>query len=350
VHPLLRDGKLGLYFLAWLPIAYILSWQAAVQAHLSWPAAITIAVPLCLAYAFICPSAWYACRSLPLARETLQRVLLTHLVSAAVAAGIWTAAAAGLFAMLPFTGSIRPVLPAVFAMGLVLYLLGVAIFYVVLAVEVAQEAQAREAEARLLAGKAELRALKAQVNPHFLFNSLHSISALTSIDAGQAREMCVLLGGFLRSTLGLGEKTAITLAEEIALVRSYLAIEQIRFGSRLEVREEMESDCEAYLVPPLLLQPLVENAVVHGIARLIEPGLIRIAAQRNPGGGVSLVVENSFDADDAGAAPSRRAGGFGLVSVRKRLEAHYNGSATLRAAAGEGRYRVEIQLPEESNL
>ena len=347
MHPLLRGGKLGLYFLAWLPIAYILSWLAAVQAHLSWPSAITIAVPLCLAYAFICPSAWYACRSLPLDRENLRRVLITHSVSAAMAAGIWTGAAAALFAALPLTGSIRPVLPAVFAMGLVLYLLGVAIFYVVLAVEAAQEAQARETEARLLAGKAELRALKAQVNPHFLFNSLHSISALTSINAGQAREMCVLLGGFLRSTLGLGEKTAITLAEEVALVRNYLTIEQIRFGSRLEVREEMESGCEEYLVPPLLLQPLVENAVVHGIARLIEPGLIRIAAQRNPEGGVSIVVENSFDAE---TALEKRAGGFGLVSVRKRLEAHYDGAATLRTAAGEGRYRVEIQLPEESSL
>lgn len=347
MHPLLRGGKLGLYFLAWLPIAYILSWLLAVEGRLTWPAAVAIAVPLCLAYGLICPSAWYACRSLSLGSETLRRVLITHFVSAAVAAGIWTAAAAGLFAALPLTGSIRPVLPAVFAMGLVLYLLNVAIFYVVLSVEAAQEAQAREAEARVLAGKAELRALKAQVNPHFLYNSLNSISALTSIDAGKAREMCVLLGGFLRSTLGLGEKSAIPLAEEIALVRGYLAIEQIRFGSRLEVLEEMENECAAYPVPPLLLQPLVENAVVHGIARLVEPGLIRIAARRNSGGGVSLVVENSFDAE---AAPSKRSGGFGLVAVRKRLEAHYDGAATLRTTAGEGKYRVEIHLPEGSSL
>jgi LytS/YehU family sensor histidine kinase len=347
VHPLLRGGKLGLYFLAWLPIAYALSWLLAAQGRLSWPAAVGIAAPLCLVYAFICPSAWYACRSLPPEKETLTRILVTHVASAAVAAAIWTAIATALFAALRLTGSIRPVLPAVSAMGFVLYLLAVAIFYVVLSVEAAQEAQAREGEARLLAGKAELRALKAQVNPHFLYNSLNSISALTSIDPGKAREMCVLLGGFLRSTLGLGEKTAITLAEEIALVRSYLAIEQIRFGSRLEVRAEMESECEAYTVPPLLLQPLVENAVVHGIAGLIEPGLIRIAAHRNSGGGVSLVVENSFDGE---AAPAKRAGGFGLVSVRKRLEAHYDGAATLRTAAVDGKYRVEIHLPEGSAL
>jgi len=347
VHPLLRGGKLGLYFLAWLPIAYLLSWLLAVEGGLNWPAAAAIAVPLSVAYALICTSAWYACRSLPLGRETLRRILITHFVSAAVAAGIWTAAAAALAAAFPLAGSIRPVLPAVFAMGLVLYLLAVAIFYVVLSVEAAQRAQAREAEAHLLAGKAELRALKAQVNPHFLFNSLHSISALTSIDAAKAREMCVLLGAFLRHTLGLGEKTEIPLAEEVALARSYLAIEQIRFGSRLQVREEMERECEAYPVPPLMLQPLVENAVVHGIARLIEPGLIRIAAHRNSGGGVALVVENSFDGE---TPPARRPGGFGLVSVRKRLQAHYAGAATLRTAAGDGTYRVEIQLPEGSNL
>ena len=347
MHPLLRGGRFGLYLLAWVPIACALSLLLALEGRFRWPAALGIALPLCLVYAFICPSAWYSCRSLPLGRETLRRILITHSVSAAVAAALWTAAASGLAALLAPGGSARAVLPAVFAMGLVLYLLGVAIFYVLLAVEAAQEAQAREADARLLAGKAELRALKAQVNPHFLYNSLHSISALTSIDAGQAREMCVLLGGFLRSTLGLGEKTAITLAEEIALVRAYLAIEQIRFGSRLEVHEEMESECQAYLVPPLLLQPLVENAVVHGIARLIEPGFVRIAARRNPNGGVSVVVENSFDAE---AANQKHAGGFGLVSVKKRLEAHYNGAASLRTAAEEGRYRVEIQLPKESSL
>jgi two-component system, LytTR family, sensor histidine kinase AlgZ len=347
VHPLFRGGRFGLYLLAWVPIACALSFLLAVQARVSWLAATGIAIPFCLVLALICPSAWYTCRSLPLGKEPLRRILITHSVSAAVAAGIWTVVAAALASIFAPIGSNRAILPAVFAIGMVLYLLAVAIFYVVLAVEAAQEAQAREAEARLFAGKAELRALKAQVNPHFLFNSLHSISALTSIDAAQAREMCVLLGGFLRSTLGLGEKTAITLAEEAALVRSYLAIEQIRFGSRLEVREEMESGCEGYLVPPLLLQPLVENAVVHGIARLIEPGVIRIAAHRSPGGGVSIVVENSFDAE---AALEKRAGGFGLVSVRKRLEAHYDGAATLRTAAGEGRYRVEIQLPEESSL
>lgn len=347
MHPLLRGGRLGLYFLAWLPIAGALSFLLAVQARVSWLAAIAIAIPFCLVLALICPSAWYTCRSLPLGKETLRRILITHFVSAVVAAGIWTVVAAALASIFAPIGSNRAILPAVFAIGMVLYLLAVAIFYVVLAVEAAQEAQAREAEAHLLAGKAELQALKAQVNPHFLFNSLNSISALTSIDAAKAREMCVLLGGFLRSTLGIGEKAAIPLAEELSLTRNYLAIERIRFGARLEVREEIASECDAYPVPPLLLQPLVENAVVHGIARLIEPGLIRIAAHRNKEGGVALVVENSFDGE---APPAKRAGGFGLVSVRKRLQAHYDGAATLRTVAAEGTYRVEIQLPEGPNL
>src|SRR5262249_56363693 len=101
--------------------------------------------------------------------------------------------------------------------------------------EASREAQARVMETSILAREAELKALKAQVNPHFLFNSLNSISALTSVDPTRAREMCILLSEFLRMTLGLGEKNAIPLSEELALIDRFLAIEKVRFGALLRV-------------------------------------------------------------------------------------------------------------------
>lgn len=348
MHPLTGGRKLALYILVWLPVVYGLGVLLAAQSHS--PFAGLLAIPLCFLYALICLSAWYPCRSLPPGSETLTRILFTHVASASVAATIWIGAAAALFAALPVQGSITPALPAILAMGFVLYLLAVASYYVVLSVEAARKAEEREAEARLLAGKAELRALKAQINPHFLYNSLNSISALTTVDAAKARDMCVQLAGFLRRTLGMGEKASIPLAEELALTHSYLGIERIRFGARLEIEEDIDESCGEYPVPPLLLQPLVENAIKHGIANMIDPGFVRIRAQRiAPVNGhpseMQITVENSFDAD---GQKSRQTGGFGLATVRKRLEAHYGGRAALHASTEEGTFRVEMLLPAES--
>src|SRR5256884_2648865 len=111
--------------------------------------------------------------------------------------------------------------------------------------EDSRRAEAQATEARILARDAELKALKAQVNPHFLFNSLNSVSALTSIDPSKAREMCILLSEFLRLTLGLGEKTVIPLSEELALLERFLAIEKVRFGARLRVEEKIQEESKS---------------------------------------------------------------------------------------------------------
>jgi len=342
MHPIFRAGRLVLYLLAWTPIAAALGLLLVVQARLRWYEGAVVAAPLCLVYAFVCLSSWYTCRALPLRPVPLSHIFSTHLLSATALAAIWTGLA--WVTMRPWATA-RPIdvaLPSVFGIGVVLYLLAVALSYVFLSVEASRIAEAREAEARVLAGEAELRALKAQINPHFLFNSLHSISALTSIDAGKAREMCILLSEFLRKTLGFSDRREVSLEEELALARSYLAIEKIRFGARLQAEEEVEPGCLRYPVPPLLLQPLVENAVIHGIAHVVEPGFIRITVvQRN--GELAITVRNSFDVE----APRARRGGFGLASVRKRLEARYGVRAALDAAAEDGAYRVELRLPLE---
>jgi LytS/YehU family sensor histidine kinase len=211
-----------------------------------------------------------------------------------------------------------------------------------LAVEASREAEARVMQASVLAREAELRALKAQVNPHFLFNSLNSISALTASDAPKAREMCILLGDFLRRTLGLGEKAAIPLAEEISLIHAFLAVEKIRYGARLQMEEQIDAETLDAQVPPLLLQPLIENAVGHGIANLVEGGWIKLSAERRDGE-LSIVVENLFDPE----APPRRKSGVGLANVRQRLEARYGNRARFATSVDGSCFRVAISLPVE---
>jgi LytS/YehU family sensor histidine kinase len=216
----------------------------------------------------------------------------------------------------------------------------VALHYVLLAFEAAREAERREAEMRLLAREAELKALKSQVQPHFLFNCLNSISALAASDPARAREMCLGLADFLRRSLAVGEKTSIRVGEELWLARSYLEVERVRFGDRLLVEEAIEPSGEECLVPPLLLQPLVENAVVHGISTLAQGGAVRLEARRT-GNRLRIVIENPFDPD----VPLRPPGGLGLKIVRDRLTALYGSDAIFAARRLDGNHLAVISIP-----
>jgi LytS/YehU family sensor histidine kinase len=198
-------------------------------------------------------------------------------------------------------------------------------------------------QALVAARDAELKALKAQINPHFLFNSLNSISALAGIDAARAREMCVRLSDFLRSSLRVGERESVPLSEELALAHNYLGVEQVRFGGRLGVEQQIAPECEAGLVPPLLLQPLVENAVKHGIASMVEGGTIRLQAWRVENA-LHISVENPFDPEGVTA----RRNGLGLQIVKRRLLARYGDRADMAVESGDHSYRVEVLLPYET--
>jgi two-component sensor histidine kinase len=317
-------------------------------------------------YAFVCLSPFYVCRSRPLSLARTSGLAGTF-GAAALAGGLMFAGVAWLAVLAlgqspTFEGierSLTPHLAAWFGMGVLLYLLSVGLHYAALAAEAGREAERRAAEARTLAREAELQSLRMQINPHFLFNCLHSISALATQDGARAREMCVRLAAFLRTSLGLGLRESIPLREELALARLYLEVEQVRFGARLRVEEQIESECEACAVPALLLQPLVENAVKHGIAGLVDGGTIRLAVRRS-GSAVVITVENGFDPE----MPPPSKSGMGLQHVRRRLQVRYGDDAEMDAGplqpppasptpdveSPAGVYRVVLRLPCESPM
>jgi signal transduction histidine kinase len=351
MHPLLRFRQLGLYLLAWVPLAAILVYLLK-SGGLSLLEATAITIPLCLVYAFVCLAAWYPCRSTPLEKSGFLKLLLTHFTAAAVLGTYWTyqakLIALALAHFWPRFVGLDQRLTKHFALlwitGVLLYIISVIFHYVLLAEQASREAQARALEARVLARDAELKALRAQVNPHFLFNCLHSVSALTSSDPAKAREMCILLADFLRTTLRLGGRETVTLEEELALVRGYLAIEKVRFGARVRMEEDVHKEALALPLPPLLLQPLVENAIRHGIANLPEGGVIRLSAERN-NDAVSILVENSFDPD----SPSPLKTGLGLDNIRQRLNARYGTEATIDIRTEANSFLVTLRLPMQQN-
>ncbi|HEY1336918.1 MAG TPA: histidine kinase [Bryobacteraceae bacterium] len=341
MHPLLASRRrLLLYLLAWTPIVALLVYVSAAGGAAPIDA-VAVYGPACVAFAFVCLSPWPMCRVRPLRLADLPQLLLTFVTAGAVGSLVLVGIGMGVAYALS-----RPAVLAggrtglLFGMGVLLYLFSTGLHYAALAVETSHEAERRAGEARTLAREAELQALKVQLNPHFLFNSLNSIGALATIDGGRAREMCVRLADFLRSSLKLGVRDNIPLREELALARSYLEVEQVRFGERLAVEEQIDAECQDCAVPALLLQPLVENAVKHGIAGLVEGGSIRLSARRS-GGGVAITLENAFDAD----MPEPRKLGLGLQNVRKRLAVRYGEEADFQAGPVGEVFRVELRLP-----
>jgi len=333
MHPVFARKWFPSYLILWVVFGVMLAGLLRMPGTLTWREAIVISEPLCLFYAFVCLTPWYMCRQLPLRSSNALKVVANHVGAAILASAIWVEMARFIGYVLDLTPRLRAELPHLIVVGLLLYSLSVALHYMLLAVE-----QSRESEVQ--ARDAELRALKAQINPHFLFNSLNSITALTTVDPARAREMCIRLSDFLRNTLGLGEKESISWRDELQLARTYLEVEKVRFGARLNVEMNVDEACSECMVPPLVLQPLIENAVKHGIATLVDGGTIKVEGKVNDGL-LEVSVENGFDPD----SPVPRRHGLGLRNVRSRLETRFGPEAKLTAHSQKNQFRAEMVVP-----
>jgi two-component sensor histidine kinase len=345
MHPFAaRPRRLLFYLTIWLlPLLFLAS--GLHQGGITFLETAVLLIPLCLFYAIVCLAPWYTCRFLPLRTASMLRIVVNHLAAAFIAGLIWSYLARGI-ALIAATWHpglperLRPQDPLLFGSGVFLYLLAVTIHYAYFAFVSAQDEARRANAAAVLARDAELKALKAQINPHFLFNSLNSVSALTAMDPAGAREMCLKLSDFLRTTLRLGEQESIEFAHELKLAQVYLEVEQVRFGKRLCVEREIDPMSEPAKVPPLIVQPLIENAVKHGIAGLIDGGTVRVTAKVD-GGLLRVTVENDFDPD----SPAPRKTGLGLTNIRNRLASRYGDGARLDIQKTDNRFRAEIILP-----
>jgi signal transduction histidine kinase len=203
-----------------------------------------------------------------------------------------------------------------------------------------RELRALELEKRL--AQAKLQALQMQLNPHFLFNTLHSISSLMHKDVEAADKMITRLSDLLRAALEGAETQEVSLREELNLLQLYLAIEQIRFGSRLKVKMDVASDTLEAQVPNLILQPLVENAIRHGIEPRAKPGLIELQARRLEDALTLVVADDGAGLKENGTIHE----GIGLSNTRARLRELYGASQRCDLVRGEqGGVRVEIKIP-----
>lgn len=226
-------------------------------------------------------------------------------------------------------------------MGLMIYGLIAGVAYLV-------QMTTRLAEQRMLASRAELQALRAQLNPHFLFNTLHSVTALVREDPNAAEDALVRFGSLLRYVLDASHRREedTTVEDELTFVRGYLGIEKLRLGSRLEVIEEIDPDALDCMIPILTLQPLVENAVRHGIAPRAEGGEIRISARLLDN---ELVVSVRDDGDGSTDETVSAANGVGLALVKRRIETRFPGRGSMVVESSPKRgFTVTLTVPAQA--
>ena len=245
-------------------------------------------------------------------------------------------------ARLNFKGELRGALYAL-ANNVYPLLAWAALFFAMRYWQESSEQQRRRLQAETLARDAELRALRSELTPHFLFNTLNGISTLVGEErVPEARRMIARLGDFLRLTLNDLGLREVPLEQEMERAKEYLAIEQVRLGDRLKLTFDIDDDVRDVPLPTLLLQPLVENAICHGIARNPEPGEIRIGASRIRDR-VRIILANSLQPDRQSATQNM---GLGLKNTRERLSAHYGGAYRLEAGERESSlWEVIVEFP-----
>jgi two-component system, LytTR family, sensor kinase len=205
-----------------------------------------------------------------------------------------------------------------------------------------QEVAQRDTATAIMVREAELQKLQLQLQPHFLFNSLNSINALILVNPPKAREMVQQLSDFLRATLKRADEQWITLDQEFLYLQLYLSIEKVRFGHRLEVQTKCDDQIKLWLIPPLLIQPLVENAIKFGLYGTTDNVVIVLKIERMDDS-LKIEITNPFDADMQPAEGS----GFGLNGLRRRLYLLYARNDLLKTTAVNNLFTVQLTLPEK---
>lgn len=367
-------GRIGVYLGIWLIVLAALVVQRALGSQVSWPQSIVIVIRDWFPWVILGPLLWWLVKRFPLFGERRLRNFGVHLlISMAMVVVAETMVA---FVLYPATQSTmekaalaerdqrrenrgvrrRPLVrtneyqfrtrtmarkaPSWFLLNWVFVLIGTTVLHKRAAEEKSRRALALQRDL----AHARLRELQSRLQPHFLFNALNSVSALIHSDVDKADEMLDRLSTLLRRVLVSGEKSLIPLREELGLVEDYLAIEQVRFSDRLTVVHEIDPMTLGILVPPMILQPIAENAVKHGIEPKCSPSTLQIVSEVR--GGKELVLQVIDDGIGSDSGESRKGHGLGLENVRSRLENAFSEMATVSLEfPGDGGTLVEIVMP-----
>lgn len=334
------------YIIIWVIIAIIQMIMFIMFFEIDLLPALIDSLLVNLLHALIGLAIWYPVRFNPVSSKNLINPLFAILITGVLTVTLWVSISFFILkSLFPgdeyYIGFLNRSVTNRIIIDFLLYVVLVLVYSLIVYSSNLKEKISDEANLRTLVREAELNMLKAQINPHFLFNALNSISLLTKKDPGGARNMIIKLSDYLRYSLRFGQESMISFGEEIENMERYLDIEKIRFGKKLKYRKSIGVETDQIRLPNMILQPLLENAIKHGVYESLVPVTVDISANLK-GEMLIVTVENEFDPD----ATPRKGAGIGLKNINSRLELIYSRTDLLKYQQKDRYFRVELRIPQ----
>jgi two-component system LytT family sensor kinase len=346
-NPLIERLKhIYIYVIVWLVISILQTFLIILATDLKLYVAITDSLVFNVLFAFLAVTVWYPIRYGNPEGKLSVGIVITYLIVGVVILTGWLYLGYLVLKLIlvdqeAYFIFLNDSFIARVATGILYYGVTLLIYHLFIYSKELEAKNLNETKLNLLVKESELNVLRSQLNPHFLFNSLNSISSLTISDPETARDMIIKLSEFLRYALKHGEREKTRFLDEIKNIELYLQIEKIRFGEKLVFEKEISKACEAGLIPNMILQPLFENAVKHGVYESTEPITIKMSCQ-SADGKMEIRIRNNFDNQQV----SRKGAGIGLRNVRNRLMLIYGRDDLVRILKSENEFEVILLIPQ----
>jgi two-component system, LytTR family, sensor kinase len=347
-HPVFQNLRtFFIYYGIWILLSGIHFCLLVFYYRLPIGPAVSDALVFNLIYSVLGLVIWYAIRFGQPRHPTLSTLALYQLTFLVVSLFVWAGASYSVLRLLfssnfLFQDFLENSIPWRLISGALYYFLLVLVYYLVIYYRNLQEKIKAEGRLNEIVRESELNLLKSQINPHFLFNSLNSISSLTITNPEQAREMTIKLSDFLRYSVSMGNNKFATLTKELEHIRRYLDIEKVRFGSKLSYSFSIGEECGECEIPVMILQPLYENAVKHGVYESTGEVAVETSAHCI-NGYLELRIINDFEP----GAPSKKGAGIGLANIRERLKLIYKNEQAFKTVVHLNRFEVLLVIPQK---
>jgi two-component system LytT family sensor kinase len=346
-NPILKSAKSILLYLLFIFIISLLFVNlVSISSNLSFGATLTDVIIFNLLLGALGISFWFSSKYLSIENTKITRIVLVHFTGGILVTIVWLLL--GYFAVMSlvkdtdlYGNFFIQTIKSRFIIGLLFYFLLTAFYYIVIYYSGFQERLVKETELKNLITQAELRSLKFQINPHFIFNSLNSMSALTEIDPKKAKQMIIKLADFLRYTLANNDKQKNTLNEELRNIKLYLDIEKIRFEDKFEYIEELDKQCGKTEIPSMILQPLFENAIKHAVYETLDRVTIKLNCDKLDNF-LKISINNNFEGES-----HKKGAGVGLKNIKERLSLIYHQDNLMEIKKENGNFTVNIYIPLE---
>ncbi|MCX6258960.1 MAG: histidine kinase [Bacteroidia bacterium] len=346
-HPFLKNIRLLIIYSAiWLLISAIHIAVLLYFYHIEIVPAVIDGLLFNLMFAVLGIPVWYVVRFVRPARASVFNAMINHVTAAAIILAIWIGVSTTILHDI-FNSDTnyqeflnRSIAWRVIS-GFFFYSILVLIYFMIIYYNDLQERIIREARLNEILRTAELDLLKSQINPHFLFNSLNSVSSLTITNPEKAQDMIIKLSDFLRYSISHKDTAFSEFGSEISNSKRYLEIEQVRFGSRLSPVFDISPECSGAMIPAMLLQPLYENAVKHGVYESTEAIMIHTSCSMETDN-LLIIITNNYEQ----IASSRKGAGIGLKNISERLRLIYKEDQLLTIENSGSVFTVKLKIPQ----